>query len=75
MQVEYKSVPVSSTRAGYIPGTHIIGFDSEADTITLTHTARSRQGFAEGAVMAAQWLNGRKGLYEFREIFGGALVV
>lgn len=75
MKSEYKSLPVSSTRAGYIPGTHIIGFDSEADTITLTHTARSRQGFAEGAVMAAKWINGRKGLYEFREIFGSALVV
>jgi 4-hydroxy-tetrahydrodipicolinate reductase len=75
MHSEYERLPVSSTRAGYFPGTHIVGFDSEGDTITLTHTARSRQGFAEGAVLAAQWVNGRKGLYEFREIFGSALVV
>jgi 4-hydroxy-tetrahydrodipicolinate reductase len=62
-------VPVSSTRAGYIPGTHRLGFDSLADQITLTHTARSREGFAAGALMAAQWIVGRKGVYEFSEVF------
>ena len=74
MKSVYESLPVSSTRVGYVPGTHTVGFDSEADTITLVHTARSRQGFAEGAVMAAQWVNGRKGLYEFREIFNSELI-
>jgi 4-hydroxy-tetrahydrodipicolinate reductase len=64
-----REVPVSSTRAGYIPGTHRLGFDSAADQITLTHTARSREGFAAGALIAAQWIVGRKGVYEFSEVF------
>jgi len=61
-------IPVSSTRAGYIPGTHRVGFDSAADQITLTHTARSREGFAAGALVAARWIVGRKGVYEFTEV-------
>lgn len=64
-----REVPVTSTRAGYIPGTHRIGFDSVADQITLTHTARSREGFAAGALVAAHWIIGRKGVYEFSEVF------
>jgi len=64
-----RDVPVASTRAGYIPGTHRLGFDSAADQITLTHAARSREGFAAGALMAAQWIIGRKGVYEFSEVF------
>jgi 4-hydroxy-tetrahydrodipicolinate reductase len=63
-----QDVPTSSTRAGFIPGTHRIGFDSEADQITLTHTARSRQGFAAGALLAARWSIGRKGVFEFGEV-------
>jgi 4-hydroxy-tetrahydrodipicolinate reductase len=63
-----REVPTSSTRAGYIPGKHVVGFDSEADTLTVAHTARSRAGFVEGALMAAQWIAGRKGFYEFSEI-------
>lgn len=63
-------VPVSSTRAGYIPGTHELGFDSEADMVILRHTARSRQGFAEGALYAARWVVGKKGLFNFAEILG-----
>ncbi len=61
-------IPTSSTRAGYIPGTHRVGFDSEADQILLTHTARSRQGFANGALLAAHWIVGRKGFFEFSEV-------
>jgi 4-hydroxy-tetrahydrodipicolinate reductase len=64
-----RDIPVTSTRAGYIPGTHRMGFDSAADQITLTHTARSREGFAAGALLAAQWIAGRKGVYEFSEVF------
>ena len=64
-----REVPISSTRAGHIPGTHRVGFDSRADHITLEHVARSREGFAEGALMAAQWIAGRKGVYEFSEVF------
>jgi 4-hydroxy-tetrahydrodipicolinate reductase len=66
-------VPTASTRAGYLPGTHRLGFDSEADTLTITHTARSRAGFAEGAVIAAQWIAGREGFYEFSEIIDEVL--
>jgi 4-hydroxy-tetrahydrodipicolinate reductase len=64
-----REVPVSSTRAGYIPGTHRLGFDSAADHIRITHEARSREGFAAGALMAAEWIVGRKGFYEFSEVF------
>jgi 4-hydroxy-tetrahydrodipicolinate reductase len=63
-----RNIDVGSNRAGAIPGTHEIGFDSGADTITLRHTARSREGFARGALKAAQWIIGKKGLYEFSEI-------
>jgi len=61
-------IDVSSNRAGAHPGTHEIGFDSAADTITLRHVARSREGFAQGALRAAGWLTGKKGFYEFSEI-------
>ncbi|MBI3037080.1 4-hydroxy-tetrahydrodipicolinate reductase [Candidatus Woesearchaeota archaeon] len=57
----------ASVRAGWIPGTHVVGFDSEADTIELKHTARSRAGFALGAVMAAEWLRGRKGFFTMND--------
>ena len=64
-----RMIDVGSNRAGAHPGTHEIGFDSAADTITLRHTARSREGFARGALKAARWLTGKKGLYEFSEIW------
>jgi 4-hydroxy-tetrahydrodipicolinate reductase len=63
-----RNIDVSSSRAGTIPGTHEIGFDSGADTITLRHTARSREGFARGALKAAQWIIGKKGFHEFSAI-------
>lgn len=63
-----REIPVASVRAGYIPGTHELGFDSESDTILLRHTAHSRQGFAEGALFAARWIAGKKGLYTFAEV-------
>jgi 4-hydroxy-tetrahydrodipicolinate reductase len=61
-------VDASSSRAGKQPGTHEIGFDSESDAITLRHSARSRDGFARGALRAARWVIGRKGFYDFRDI-------
>lgn len=67
-----RNIDSSSSRAGAHPGTHEVGFDSAADTITLRHTARSREGFARGALKAAQWIIGRKGFYEFSDVlFGG----
>jgi 4-hydroxy-tetrahydrodipicolinate reductase len=65
-----RPVSLSSNRAGAIPGTHEIGFDSIADTITFRHTAHSREGFARGALQAARWVAGKKGFYEFKEILG-----
>ena len=64
-----REIPVGSIRAGYIPGIHELGFDSEADTVILRHTARGRQGFAEGALYAARWVMGKKGLFAFSDLF------
>ena len=66
-----RRIDVSSNRAGAVPGTHEIGFDSAADTITLRHTARSREGFARGALEAARWIEGKKGVHEFSQIVFG----
>lgn len=64
------SLSLSASRAGAHPGTHEIGFDSTEDSITLRHTARSREGFARGALQAARWIAGKTGVHEFREIVG-----
>jgi 4-hydroxy-tetrahydrodipicolinate reductase len=66
-----RPVDVASSRAGAIPGTHEVGFDTAADTITLRHTARSREGFALGAIKAAEWVVGKKGFYEFGNVLFG----
>ncbi|MFZ0885979.1 MAG: dihydrodipicolinate reductase C-terminal domain-containing protein, partial [Candidatus Acidiferrales bacterium] len=63
-----REISVSSNRAGAHPGTHEVGFDSAADTITIRHTARSREGFARGALTAAQWVIGKRGWFEFRDV-------
>ena len=72
-----RPIDVSSNRAGAHPGTHEIGFDSAADTITLRHTARSREGFARGALKAAQWIVhrnslGEPGFFNFTDVLFGA---
>jgi 4-hydroxy-tetrahydrodipicolinate reductase len=66
-----RNIDVSSNRAGMHPGTHEIGFDSSADTITLRHEARSREGFARGALKSAQWIVGRTGVHTFEEVLFG----
>jgi 4-hydroxy-tetrahydrodipicolinate reductase len=66
-----RPIDASSNRAGRHPGTHEIGFDSAADTITLRHSARSREGFARGALKAAWWIAGKKGFYEFSDVLFG----
>ena len=63
-----KDISVSSTRAGNIPGTHRVGFDGAADQVLLEHTARSREGFASGAILAAEWIVGKRGFFEFTEV-------
>ncbi len=68
-------VSLTSTRAGHIPGTHRVGFDSPGDQILLTHTARSRETFAAGALLAARWLSGggRRGMYAFADVLDDML--
>ena len=63
-----RAIDQASSRAGSVPGTHEIGFDSPADTITLRHTARNREGFAQGALAAAHWIAGKQGCHAFSEI-------
>lgn len=61
-------IPISSKREGSVPGTHIINYKSDIDTITLTHEAHSRQGFALGAVIAAEWLLDKEGIFTMRDV-------
>jgi 4-hydroxy-tetrahydrodipicolinate reductase len=65
-----RAIDVSSARAGYIPGTHTVAFDGPAETVTLTHTARDRTAFARGALVAARWINGRRGWFTMRDVLG-----
>lgn len=69
-----KDISVAATRAGNIPGTHRVGFDGAADQILLEHTARSRAGFAHGAVLAAEWIAGKQGFYEFTDVIDEVLL-
>jgi 4-hydroxy-tetrahydrodipicolinate reductase len=66
-----RPIDMSSTRAGSIPGTHTIGFDGPSDTIELTHTARDRRGFARGALVAAQWVQNRRGWFSMTDVLKG----
>jgi len=65
---QYNELQISSTRAGYIPGTHSVNFDSEEDSIKIEHMARSRQGFADGALLSVQWIHQKNGFYEFNDV-------
>ena len=66
-----RPIDMSSTRAGAIPGIHTVGFDGASDTIELTHTARDRRGFAAGALLAARWLEGRRGWFTMQDVLRG----
>lgn len=68
-----REVPIACQRAGYVPSEHSVGFDSQADTIHLQHRARNRQGFAEGALLAAGWISGRNGFHHFQEVLDDVL--
>ncbi len=63
-----KDITIAATRAGNIPGTHRVGFDGPADQVLLEHTARSREGFAAGSILAAEWIVGKTGFFEFTEV-------
>jgi 4-hydroxy-tetrahydrodipicolinate reductase len=65
-----RPIDVAATRAGFIPGTHTIGFDGPAETITLTHAARDRTAFARGALTAARWIQGKQGWYTMHDVLG-----
>jgi 4-hydroxy-tetrahydrodipicolinate reductase len=65
-----RPIDVSSTRAGFIPGTHSVGFDGPAETITLSHAARDRTAFARGALTAANWIQGKHGWFTMRDVLG-----
>ena len=67
-KINPEELHVSSTRGGTIPGTHIVGFDSVADTIELSHVARNRHGFALGAITAAEWIQNKKGFYTIDDL-------
>jgi 4-hydroxy-tetrahydrodipicolinate reductase len=63
-----RAMPIASTRAGSIPGTHTVGFDAASETITLTHQARDRAAFARGALLAARWVIGKRGWYTMADV-------
>jgi len=65
-----RGIDVSATRAGFIPGTHTVGFDGPAETITLSHAARDRTAFARGALTAARWVQGKRGWYTMKDVLG-----
>lgn len=64
---------ITSVRAGYNPGTHVVNFDSSVDTVRLEHTARNRIGFAEGALLAANWIRDKQGFFEFQNVIDDIL--
>jgi 4-hydroxy-tetrahydrodipicolinate reductase len=67
-----RDYPITSVRAGSIPGTHVLTYDGPYETVALSHVARSRRGFAAGALAAAEWLPGRPGVHDFESmLFGG----
>jgi len=65
---------IKSFRTDNVPGTHIVRYDSEIDSIEITHTAKSRRGFAMGAVMAAEWLKGKKGIYDMKDLLSSQIL-
>ncbi len=69
-----QSLDFSSVRCGSMPGTHTLHFDSPVDTLTFTHQARNRQGFAQGAVLAAEWLAKRQGFFSIDDMMHDYLV-
>jgi 4-hydroxy-tetrahydrodipicolinate reductase len=65
-----RPIDVSSSRVGFVPGTHTVGFDGPAESVTLTHSARDRSAFARGALIAAKWVHGKQGWFTMRDVLG-----
>jgi 4-hydroxy-tetrahydrodipicolinate reductase len=66
-----KPVPITSVRTGSVPGTHVLVFDAPFEQIRIEHVARDRRVFADGALLAARWLVGRKGVYTMQDVIRG----
>jgi 4-hydroxy-tetrahydrodipicolinate reductase len=67
-EIKPQQLHVTSARVGFVTGRHTVTFDSECDAVELIHTAKSRRGFALGAVVAAEWLKGKKGIYTMKDV-------
>ena len=65
-----KEIHIEAVRTGEVPGTHTVTYDSGIDSIEIKHTAHNREGFALGAVIAAEWLAGKQGIYNMRDVLG-----
>lgn len=68
-KIEPEELHVVSLRAGFRAGFHLVGYDSEYETIEISHNAKSRKGFAKGAILAAKWILGKKGIFNYSEVF------
>lgn len=68
-QIKSDELHFASIRGGRNPGYHEVVFDSQADSVTLSHAAHNRTGFAKGAILAAEFIKGKKGIYNFDEVF------
>jgi 4-hydroxy-tetrahydrodipicolinate reductase len=66
-----RTFPITSVRAGATPGTHLVAYDGPYERVTLVHEARSRDGFAAGALAAAEWLPGHRGVYTVEDMLFG----
>lgn len=67
---EKNKLPIEARREGDVKGIHIVKYTSDIDSIALTHQARSREGFAKGAILAASWIRDRKGVYDMKDVLG-----
>ncbi|NIJ44558.1 4-hydroxy-tetrahydrodipicolinate reductase [Wenyingzhuangia heitensis] len=67
---EEVNIPIKAIRSPEVPGTHTVDYTSEVDSIEIKHTAHNRQGFALGAVIAAEWLVDKKGVFSMRDVLG-----
>ena len=61
-------IPVEAKRIGEVPGTHIVKYTSNVDTIEISHTAHNRKGFALGAVIAAEWIADKQGVFTMKDV-------
>lgn len=65
-----KEISITSKRIGTTPGTHTVVYEHQVDSIEIKHTAHNRQGFAQGAVVAAEWLMGKTGVFSMKDVLG-----